>query len=714
MNIFSLPALISFAVNFSLAFIVLMEKPRVPLNRWFAAFIFSFAVWNVSEVIILNSASKESAFFWAQMLYRIIFLSPAFFVIISYQFPKNFHSWAGRPIFYVMVFALPVIALSYSFPDFHFRLVPLRNDASVYYFRFECSTNPSFLFLLAITLSYLIWGNTVLIRKLPRLRMVRMKNQTKFFTVGMIIVFLVFLIIYLIRPYLEQTISFYFLSTLLTFLIAVFFFVAIVQFHLFRPSHFLRSGVTYGLLSTFVLAVYFFLIKSISAGVEEFFSIDSYVFDGMIIFILLLLIRPFERRLQQLFDRLLNKDLHQQRKNFLQLVRELQRYHQQEEFFQRIKDFMSKRFKIHQILTYVYQEDEQTFVEVHLAKEAVDIPADCYLVRRLMKHRKVLEFYELESSLMDTTVQRYLEKFHASVLLPLIFEKTLLGFCVLSHKKYGLEYSEDEFEMFNIFASEIAGALQRNQMIEELREHDRRDFQLEKLASLGQLTAGIAHEIRNPLNTISTSAETLLQPEIALEDRQELQQFIIEEIARLNNILTDFLNLSRIRPPSYISVEVQNIMEWLQLNLQTTQQIPFQLKCRLADGNFTIFTDRELLQQALLNLALNARSAIAQRCENDAQFTCEQGLIECSVNKSRAHILFSIADNGIGIPEEIKNAIFDPFFTTRQEGTGLGLSIVRQIIDALGGKITFDSHFGYTKFTVELTQRLPLSERDKR
>jgi len=95
--------------------------------------------------------------------------------------------------------------------------------------------------------------------------------------------------------------------------------------------------------------------------------------------------------------------------------------------------------------------------------------------------------------------------------VPLIFEEDLLAIIVICRKKYGLEYSKDEMEILSLFGNEIAATLRRNQIIAQMRDKDNQRFRLERLAALGQLTAGLAHEIRNPLNTISISAETLLQ-----------------------------------------------------------------------------------------------------------------------------------------------------------------------------------------------------------
>ena len=81
MNIYSLPAIISFTINFSVALIIILDNPKAKLNRWFAAFVFTFIIWDLAEIILLNSSNIENAIFGAQILYRIIFLTPAFYSI---------------------------------------------------------------------------------------------------------------------------------------------------------------------------------------------------------------------------------------------------------------------------------------------------------------------------------------------------------------------------------------------------------------------------------------------------------------------------------------------------------------------------------------------------------------------------------------------------------------------------------------------------------
>jgi len=287
-----------------------------------------------------------------------------------------------------------------------------------------------------------------------------------------------------------------------------------------------------------------------------------------------------------------------------------------------------------------------------------------------------------------------------------MYEDKLLGIVVLCRKKYGLEYNENEREILSILASEIAASFHRNEIIEEMREKDKRRFQIEKLAAIGQLTASVAHEIRNPLNTISISAETLLQKYISKEDESNLKQYIIEESNRLNRVLTDFLSFTRVKPAVDSEIDIENMFERLRLELQSSEALEIPITYEIDAVKDTLVSDPNLLFQVLLNLGLNARAAIKERCSSEKQFTCEQGMIKCTMASNKNHFVFSVTDNGVGILPENGDRIYDPFFTTKEDGTGLGLSIVRQIIEVLSGSIQFTSQPGHTCFNIYLAKQV--------
>ncbi len=699
MNIYTLPALLSLIVNFSVALVVLMERPKAALNRWFAGFIFSFALWNISEVIILNSAEEKMALFAAQILYRVLFLAPAFYVSIAYLFPRPLKT-SPKPLFYIIVFALPVLALSFSFPNFQIALVFLRDTPKTYFYKFRYNPTPSFLILLTIGLSYIIWASAVLIGKLKHLKTVRQKNQTRFFVTGMILIFFTFITILILKANLQAPIYLYFLSTILTFFVAIFFFVALVQFHLFKPAKLFSDGTTYFTISAFILASYFLIIRVLSASLESFLGMDSSVFDVFVVVSLVILILPFEERIRKLFDRWLNKDTHNYRKSILKLFRELQSYFLEKDFYRIVSEFILSNFKAEAVYIFSIPDEDEGYRDISSNEEVPEIPLDSFLIHRLKQTKETIEFYELPHSMFDKANHDFFETVHARLFVPIIFEDDLLGIILLSRKKHGIEYHQDELEILTILGNETAAAYHRNKVIEKMRQRDRDHFRLEKLAALGQLTAGITHEIRNPLNTISTSAQTLLNKDISTEDRAELLGFIVDEANRLNRILNDFLNLSKTKPPQTVRIDVDELLQRLVLHLQNTVEKEIEICYRISAVDKFISSDPDLLFQALLNLGLNAWAAIRERVLIDESFICEHGQICCTFSNSGKYFKFTISDNGVGISEPDSESVYNPFFTTKPEGTGLGLAIVHQIISALAGKIDFTSRPGRTVFNL--------------
>ncbi len=180
MNIYSLPAVIAFTINFSLSLLVLLDNPKHSLNRWFSGFVLVFAAWNLSEIIILNSPQYEKIFFHAQLLYRVLFLAPAIFLIISYIFPKPNKKFVFKSWFQFLVFALPVGILIFSFPNFKINLLPLSEFKGIYYYQIKIILNPSGILLIVSVFIYIGWGTINLMRKLERAKTNRERNQIRF------------------------------------------------------------------------------------------------------------------------------------------------------------------------------------------------------------------------------------------------------------------------------------------------------------------------------------------------------------------------------------------------------------------------------------------------------------------------------------------------------------------------------------------------------
>jgi two-component system sensor histidine kinase HydH len=199
----------------------------------------------------------------------------------------------------------------------------------------------------------------------------------------------------------------------------------------------------------------------------------------------------------------------------------------------------------------------------------------------------------------------------------------------------------------------------------------------ERLSALGEMAAGISHEIRNPLGIIRSSAELLKKKVAKIDPANTLPDIIVEEASRLNAIITDFINFARPRNPKPSLCRVEDILEkniaFLAAQIDTGRYV---IQKNYQDPLPNIMADASMLHQSFLNLFINAMQAMP-----------EGGRIGIAVRTEGSRVLVDIDDEGRGIPKELLDKIWEPFFTTKEKGTGLGLGIVKNIVEAHGGGI---------------------------
>ncbi len=224
--------------------------------------------------------------------------------------------------------------------------------------------------------------------------------------------------------------------------------------------------------------------------------------------------------------------------------------------------------------------------------------------------------------------------------------------------------------------------------------------QSEKLASIGQMVATIAHEIRNPLGIIRSSAEVLANK--ANPDVSKIKRFsniILEEATRLSLILTDFLDFARPKSPASNPVDVRDIVARVRNILEheiASRKVSWSETVEESKYEPIILGDSDLLYQAFLNITMNA-----------FEFMDEGGSFEITIQPEESTVKITFADDGQGIKKENLNKIFTPFFTTNQMGTGLGLAVVHNIVTAHNGEIKVSSEEGEgAVFTIVLPREV--------
>ena len=302
--------------------------------------------------------------------------------------------------------------------------------------------------------------------------------------------------------------------------------------------------------------------------------------------------------------------------------------------------------------------------------------------------------------------------------VPIVSKGRVFGHLYLTEKQGAEEFSKDDEALAVTLAAQAAIAVENASLYEEVRrsyDQLRRSQDLllrqEKLASLGRLAAGLAHEINNPLSSIAGFAEALerraqserIRDMEEFRDLPEYLGFIQEEVGRASAIVRHLLDFARQREPSFAELDLAALIRDTVALIRrqavvSNKEITLDLPPRLP----AVQADHQMLQQVILNLATNALDAIDG-----------EGEVRITALPVSGHVEVCVRDTGCGIPPEHLARVFDPFFTTKDvgKGTGLGLAICQGIVGQHGGSIEVKSDGVGRGTTVVI--RLPVATQEK-
>ena len=275
----------------------------------------------------------------------------------------------------------------------------------------------------------------------------------------------------------------------------------------------------------------------------------------------------------------------------------------------------------------------------------------------------------------------------------------------VSSKEAGeIVFVEVNTSLLNDGSGKIIGAIADIRDITRRKRMEELMVRVDKLTSLGELSAGIAHEIRNPLAGMKTSSQVLAK-KLKSSSEKVLINGVLSEIDRLNKIVTDLLNFSRPSPPLPAPVDIPVILEkTLDLVIEKIKKSNIRLTRRYDQNLPKVMIDREQMQQVFLNLLLNAIKAMPEGgiLTISLRMIMDQSMVEDKITESydflfpndNKFIEISFKDTGFGIKEENISKVFNPFFTTDPNGTGLGLPIVHKLLEKNNSYIYIDSKEG--------------------
>ncbi|GIN64424.1 hypothetical protein J27TS8_44170 [Robertmurraya siralis] len=245
--------------------------------------------------------------------------------------------------------------------------------------------------------------------------------------------------------------------------------------------------------------------------------------------------------------------------------------------------------------------------------------------------------------------------------------------------------SNKTFEQMKSMRHKLRQSKLRLQELEKIKEkYDELDLHRSYLSNVGQLAAGIAHEIRNPLTTIKGFIQ-LMKPYLIELDKEQYASIALDEIERANKLLYQFLNAAKPQINERKEVVINDLIEDIALLYEGEAHLRnIVLETSLQSDIPSIFVEEHQLKQVLVNMIKNAVEAIHSSERNE-------GKIRLSSERIDDDIIISIEDNGCGLSEDSLNRLFTPFYSTKLSGTGLGLAICKQIISEHGGNIEISS-----------------------
>jgi len=321
--------------------------------------------------------------------------------------------------------------------------------------------------------------------------------------------------------------------------------------------------------------------------------------------------------------------------------------------------------------------------------------------RRLSELRQLLPESETESSALADERTRLSEigaamaAMRAGVTIPLIASQRVVGFLCLLDDRVPEAFASDELAAMLEVGEQAAITIENSRLYEKMKERDR-------LAALGEMAAGLAHEIRNPLGAIKGAAQ-YLDPSHLQGGDAEILQIIVEEVDRLDGVVAQFLDYSRPFPTAqsgkFQKTDLNDVlwktMKLIESNLPGNVALELDLTPDLP----AIHGDAEQLKQVFINLVLNAVQAMPDGGHLTVRTRrphapVELGLSESTPRYSADQIEVRFTDTGAGIPDDALDRIFIPFYTTKTKGTGLGLAISQRIVKGHGGSIEVQSRVG--------------------
>ncbi len=461
---------------------------------------------------------------------------------------------------------------------------------------------------------------------------------------------------------------------------------AITREDLFNLERIARTSIEYLLFTGLVVLAYFAVVTITSMALQSYVESTPLIATILTILVIVVL-TPFRKRVQGFIDRTFYPEKYDVLEKINEISSALLYVRDRRTLGVIVSRKISSSLSLKNAgLLYFSYDGKNCYYTDHLGTKHLELSR--HSMQRMFPKSGSIEYSNEIFDAMPPRASRKeiqeLKALNPVYLLPIGREK-VRGILIVGAKQNPESvFIHDDFGFLKALCPQMEVALVNAELHEQKAEQER-------LATIGEFSSVIIHEIKNPLGIIKLSSGTLKKRLLEDQKSQEVLGFIEEEVNRMNDTVTNFLNYAKPKHPVKRMYTVDELKAYIENIRPEVEKSSVALSLKVDDGFNDFYVDPDHLKQMLLNLILNSKDASPQN-----------GTIHVDVSKVENNIQISVSDHGEGISEEDEARIFDPFFTTKEHGTGLGLSVTKQLARANGGDVRYKKNGDTSMFVITI------------
>lgn len=685
--------------------LVLNMKPNMKASKSFFLFCASICIWFV------GSFDAQAVYFFDQLTFFSWIFSPLFGIYLMFIFPSDTHV-KGKTHTIVSILFLFISAMLFVLQF-------------IFFYKYEFWKTINIVSWIYVFLSTMIFPISSLVTYMNPSSALE-KQRAQIILLGCIFGLLAPASIVACITVFKVNMP-YNLMALPVIIFPVSIAYSIVKHKLFDIDVIIEKALTYGLLTGAVGGIFALTVLGFNVAFARYGGWKNPAFFVILSGFLVIALNPLKNRIQNLVDLTFFRKKYDYRVTVEEVSYAMTSLLSLDKIVDKIIDIVESTMFSTPVSVSIYNQELGTYEqylkegniqsspEMTHAEDNILLQHLNYNGKEIFKEDLIADERYIRNS---QKLMNEFEKFGASLFIPLFFKKQLIGFIALGEKKSGLTYTSRDVKLLKLLANQSAIAIENAlafKLVEdyakkleitnkELKDAQTQLIHAEKMSAIGQLAAGVAHEIRNPLNIIEGARyyiSTYMMDKENTEVVGEYLDYIKHEIDRTNRLIDSLLKFSKAEPPYFESVNINSVLE--NVVILVRKQLSdnnINLTLRLDENTPQIMADPNQLWQVFINIILNAIQAMPR----GGDLAIETSTIwEDFTAPDSGHIYIHFKDTGMGINKEDITKIFDPFFTKKDMGTGLGLSIAYKIIEKHKGRIIVESEKGTgTQFTIEL------------